>query len=286
MKKDHDARQALETLLREEGMADEELETLFAQELMKGDEMDADLVVEVVTEAEAEQQPTFDATVNWATIEKKLDQREYHPSTRRWSARWALTAAAVLAVFAMITVGTANSDAWRWDFLIEVFRPVMTTLGIYVNVEDLGSAGMIEESAKTTSPDAEVESVSQVLRDEREVPNTVLGIAAKPSWLPDGFAFQYAQAFNDFNESSLMIAYRRNSTELFVQTVVYPENATLTAVNVSEKDDNKEAKFANSITIIENDGVICATMVDNLAYYTVWGRLSQEDISSVITSIR
>ena len=283
MMPEHDARQALEALLRDgEGMSDADIKDLIAQELNKGDEMNAGFIAQIVEEAEGAQFPTFDATANWTAIEKKLDRRKRASASRKW----ALAAAAVLAVFAMITVGTVNSEAWRWDFLIRVFRPVMTTLGIYVNVKDLGSAGMIEESAKTTSPDAEAESVSQVLRDEREVPNTVLGIAAKPSWLPDGFAFQYAQVFNDFNESSIMITYRRDSTELFVQTVVYPENATLTAVNVSEKDDNKEAKVANSITIIENDGVICATMVDNLAYYTVWGRLSQEDISSVITSIR
>ena len=284
MKTDHDARQALEALLRDdrEGFSLAKLKELVAQELSKGDDMDADLVAEALRSMDGAQ-PTFDMAANWAAIEKKLEQR--HTALSKRHTRWPVLVAAFLTVFAVISVGTLTTEAWHWDSLIRVFRPIMGTLGIHVNVDDLGGAGEVVRTEATMSPGMGSETVSRILRDESEVPNTIRGIATKPSWLPEGYTFHSAQVFDDHNESSLMITYRNGPTELFVHTVVYPGNDTLTAVNVFEKDD-KEAEDARSVTIIENDGVITATSEDNLAYYMVWGRLSRADISSVITSIR
>lgn len=279
MKKNYDARQALEALLRDgrEGISHAEIKAMIDLELNKGDEMDADLVAEAFQDASMKQ-PAFDMEANWSAIEEEMDQREHSAAPRRRYTRWALRAAAVLAVFAMITVGTVSTEAWRWDFLIKVFQPMMATLGIHVNVEDLGIVGEVDRSYT-------LQSSETTYLEESEAPHTVRGLAAKPTWLPDGYVFHSAQSFNGSNESSLMITYRKGASELFVQTVVYAQDDTLSAVNVLVKDD-KEAEVSKAITITENNGVVSATVQDNLAFYMVWGRLSRADISSVITSIR
>ena len=279
---DNDARQALEALLRDgEGLSDADLDVLIVQELNKGDGMDADLVVEVVNEAEGVQQPFFDAAANWAAIVKKLNLRKQTGTSRRWAA-----AAAVVAIFTLVTVGTITTEAWRWDILIKIFSPVLDTMGIHMRVEDVGSVEILDGLViSTSSPlDEKPEVKSQAIHDERQVPETVQGIEAKPSWLPEGYTFHSAQVYKDFNESSLTITYRKGTSELFVQTVVYTSDSTLTVVNVLEKDV-QEAEVTKAITIVENNGVITAIHEHDLTFYIVWGRLSREDISSVITSM-
>jgi hypothetical protein len=281
--KPDDSRQALEALLRGEGMSDAELEALVAQELIKGDEMDADLVAEVANEAEGAHLPAFDATANWAAIEKNLDRRKHSGAFRRWT----LAAAAVLVVIVFATLGATVTDAGRWDYLVKVFRPIAETLGIHVRIDDVGSvADLVRPDDTEAAPsDAEQEAKSQTILDEHEVPTSVRGTAAKPSWLPKGYTFCSAEVYDDYNESSITIFYRKDSAELFVQTVVYAQNDELTATNVLAKDD-KETEVAHAITFTENNGVVSAVHEDNLALHMVWGRLSREEISQVITSIQ
>lgn len=289
MKPDNNARRALEALLRDarEGMSNAEVSGSISRELDKGEEMDADLVAEALSEApENPEAGTIRKAANWEAIERKLDKQEHNrASAATRGVRWIRAAAAVFVVFALISVGTIATNAWRWDFLVKVFRPMMDTLGIHMNVEDLGSVGELERAATTATPDTGPESVSRTIRDERQVPKTVRGYAAVPSWLPDGYAFNYAVEFNDYNESSLLIAYRGGGVEMFAQTIVYSDDAK-TAINVMEKEVQKDVQRPKEIEIVENDGVINATFEDNLACYTVWGRLSREDISAVITSIQ
>jgi hypothetical protein len=188
-------------------------------------------------------------------------------------------AAAVLVVFALISLGLAT-DAGRWNFLVRIFQPVMEeTLGIHLNAGDSQSAGRVEK--ETSFPDDMSESV--IIREEGKVPKAIKGYAAVPAWLPDGFAFEYAEVFEDSFESSQTVAYRKADLELFAQTVVYKDAET--AVNVVEKNARDDARNAREIAFTENEGVVSATCEDNLACYMVWGRLSREDISSVITSL-
>jgi hypothetical protein len=264
-----------------EGMSDADRDALIARELDKGGKMDADLVEEALKDA---RQPSFDMAANWASIEQKLDQRGRAASPIRRRARWAQAAAVVLAVLLLVSIGTAVTNAGRWDSLIRVFRPVANTLGIYLNVSDLSGVGQVEKREQA-QPDVAEESVSRTIRDERDVPGAVQGIAAKPSWLPEGYAFFAAEEFKDYNESSLTITYQKGASELFVQTVVYAGDETLTAVNVLEKGD-KEAQTARGITITENEGIVNAVRENGRTLHMVWGRLSREEITRVIDSIR
>jgi hypothetical protein len=284
MKPDTGARQALGALLRDarEAMPEAELDALISRELDKGGKMDADFVEEAVKDAEGAQ-TAFDAAANWTAIEKKLDLRNRSAASKRRPG-WTRAAAAAVAVIALATIGTAVTDAGRWDALVKVFRPFARTLGIHLNVQDVDSVGVLEKPLDLPQPGLEQEAVDKTIQDEREVPDTVRGIAAKPSWLPEGYAFHTAQVFNDFNESNLTISYRKGSTEFFVQTVVYADNDTLTAVNVLEKGDG-EAEVVNGITIIENDGIVSAVREDGLTLHMVWGRLPREEIIRVIASI-
>lgn len=286
MKPDTDARRALSALVRDarKGMSDADLDALISRELDRGGKMDADLVEEAVKDPQDARQPAFDMAANWAAIEKKLDQRGRAASSGKRRAWRAQAAAAVLVVLVLASIGTAVTDADRWDNLVKVFRPFANTLGIHLNVQDLGGAGEVERN-DLTQPDIDQESVSRTIRDEREVPGVVLGIAAKPYWLPEGYAFHAAEVFSDFNESSLTITYRKGTSELFVQTVAYAGDDTLTAVNVLEKDD-KEAEVAQGITITENEGVVNAVRENGRSLHMVWGRLSREEITKVIDSIK
>ena len=282
MNPDTVARRALSALLRDarEGMSDADRDALIARELDKGGKMDADLVEEALKEA---RHPSFDMAANWAAIEQKLDQRGRTATTGRRRERWMQAAAAVLAVLVLASIGTAVTNAGRWDSLIRVFRPFANTLGIHLNVSDLSSAGQVEKR-ELIQPDIAEESVSRTIRDERDVPVTVQGIAARPSWLPEGYAFFSAEDFKDYNESSLTITYRKGASELFVQTVVYAGDETLTAVNVLEKGD-KEAEAAQGVTITENEGIVNAVRERGRTLHMVWGRLSREEITRVINSI-
>jgi hypothetical protein len=289
MKPDNDARQALEALLRDEreGMSDAEQNELISRELDKGEGMDADLVAEALNEGHPEGREARKAA-NWEAIERKLDERAIARTSKAKSRRqWMRAAAAIMAVFALVSIGTVATHAWRWDFLIKIFRPVTEdTMGIHLNVQDVGSAGERRKAEATTAPEADLESSSQTIQDESQVPKTVLGYNAVPSWIPAGYSFSYAVAFNDYNESSLMIVYRKGETELFVQTFAYDRGTSATAVNVMEKEVQGDSQGSQGIEIVENEDGVNATCQDNLACYTVWGRLSREDISAVITSMR
>lgn len=293
MKPDNEARRVLSALLRDagEGMSDAELDALIGHEMEKGEEMDADLVAEALRDQAEQESPEEAAsrrTANWTAITQKLDQRKgagKSPFGRR-RAWWAHAAAAVLIVLGLISLGAVASYAFRWDSLVKVFRPfVEETLGIHMNVEDLESAGEIVKQESAEPPAIEQELISETTREVSKVPKTVHGFAAVPTWLPEGYTFNYAELFDDHNEASLLIAYRKNDVELFVQTIVYSEKA-ITAINVVEKEAQIGRQNAKAVDIVENNGIVSATCEDNLTYYMVWGRLSRDDISAVITSIR
>ncbi len=273
--KPEEARQALDTLLGDArgDMAEAEIDELISRELDKGEAMDADLVSEALREGEM----GAHKGENWAAIEKRLNGTVL-PKRRMWSR---MTAAAAI-IIALISVGAAGTYAARWDFLVQVFRPMMETLGIHINVEDLGSAGDVE---RDEGRDPEAEYTSVTIKDERSLPRTVRSIKAVPSWIPEGYVFKYAELFDGFNESSLLISYSNGKNELFVQTIVYGENTARTAVNLVEKEAEDGAENAPRITITENEGIVNATKESGLACFMVWGRLSQSDILSVITSI-
>ena len=290
MKPDNNARQALEALLRDEreGMSDAELNELISRELDKGEGMDADLVAEALHEGQEDtNNREARKAANWEAIERKLDERAFARTSKTKSRmQWMRAAAAILAVFALVSIGTVITSAGHWDFLVRIFRPTAEdTMGIHMNVQDLGSAGEREKAESTEVPDAGSESASQTIHDISQVPKTVLGNNAIPSWIPEGYVFSYAVEYNDYNESSLLIVYRKGETELFVQTFAYSDDQS-TAVNVMKKDVQGDTQGPGGIEIIENEDGVNATWQNNLACYTVWGRLSREDISAVITSMR
>ncbi len=282
MKPDNDdARQALEAILRDTrgGMSDAEVNEVVSRELDKGEEMDADLISEALCEAPEEGQKE----ANWTAIERRLGAfREKAPSALKRRA-WVRAAAAVLVVLTLVSVGTAT-NAFRWDSLVTVFRPFAEYLGIHLAVEDLGSAGTVEK-VMGKSTDLVAETISQSIRDVQQVPESLHGYPSVPSWIPRGYAFKYAEVFYDSTESSLLIGYTNGDTELFVQTITYDKATTRTAINVVEKDVAEGQKVAQA-TITENEGIVNATREDDLACYMVWGRLSREDISAVIASIK
>ncbi len=274
--KPEEAHQALDTLLGDarRDMADAEISELIDRELDKGEAMDADLISEALREG----QTGANKAENWAAIEKRLNGA-VQPKRRMWSR---MTAAAAI-IIALISVGAAGTYATRWDLLVQVFRPMMETLGIHIHVEDLGSAGDIERTEGRDPVETEYTSVT--INDERKLPRTVRSIKAVPSWIPEGFSFEYAELFDGYNESSLLISYSDGENELFVQTIVYGEDTARTAVNLVEKEAEDGAQNAPKVTITENEGIVNATMESGLTCLMAWGRLSQSDIISVITSI-
>ena len=286
MKPEDKDRQALDALLQDAGrdMTDEDLDRMIDRELDKGEQMDADLVSEALAGRETEDSEDAQARndANWRAIERKLDAREHAPWKRH--THWMQAVAAVIAVGMVISLGLAT-EAGRWESLVRIFQPfVEETLGIHLNAGNPASDGKVQKEAVTTAPDDTVPvdaAESVTIRDESKAPKTVGGYNAVPSWIPEGFKFQYAQVFEDSFESSQTTAYKRADVELFVQTVVYMDAKT--AINVIEKDAERDD--LKKIAIIDNEGVVSATYENNLACYMVWGRLSREEISQVITSL-
>ena len=292
MKPDNnDARQALNALLRDTngGMSDADVNALISRELDKGEAMDADLVAEALRDQESSnpEARASHSTANWEEIERRLDQQERARAVSHKSRiRWIRAAAAVLMTFALVSLGAVASYAFRWNTLVKVFRPLVEdTLGIHMNAGDLGGAGNVERAESSMPSIDEPVSISVTIKDESKAPRTVRGLKATPSWLPDGYVFNYAEVFDDHNEASLLVAYRKGQTELFVQTIVYGSDTTAAAINVVEKEDQEDTEVPKTV-ITENEGLVNATREDDLACYMVWGRLSRDDISAVITSIQ
>jgi hypothetical protein len=281
MKPEEKDRQALNALLKDAGrdMTDAEVDEMIDRELDKGERMDADLVAEALVGRETEDVKDAQARseANWKAIEWKLHAMKR--ATRMRPMRWIPAAAALIAVGMILSMGI-KTGAGRWEELVRIFQPFVTeTLGIHLNARDPASDGKVEKEPET---DSEGMTESVTIREERKAPGTVHGYAAMPAWLPEGFVFEYAQVFDDGFEASQMTAYKRaDGVELFVQTIVYLDAST--AVNVVEKDAKKVD--LTKISVVENKGVISAIYENNLACTMVWGRLSQSDIMSVITSL-
>jgi hypothetical protein len=62
---------------------------------------------------------------------------------------------------------------------------MMETLGIHMNVQDLGSAGDVEKSEEI-QPGSDTELESVTIRDASKVPKTIRSSPAIPAWIPNG----------------------------------------------------------------------------------------------------
>lgn len=289
-------------------------ERIIARELAKGDDLDADLLFEAAELHLAQSgEPMIEETPEerearlkdgWNELLRQHEIRQAHSNEgspkpvsstpgKRPKQRRVLRkiAAAVACCLLLGTLSISAAYAFNWEFLIHFFQPLMETLGIHMNLDESEQAGDLAKSNATPEPAQEETElpgrvVSQRIMDIAQVPDEIMGYRAKPTWIPEGYAFEYADYLDDVIEKNVFIAYGNGEDSLFVQVQLYADPA-LIATNSIEAQPEQEgvSEIVDGILLTEDRSMFKATYTDDLAYYMVWGKLSKEDILSAITSM-
>lgn len=232
---------------------------------------------------------------NWRRLEDKMNATEpvkEKPTRRGWLARSKRGLTAIACCLLLLVTSFGAAQAFGWDFLVRIFRPVMETLGLNLNVSpDEGAGDLIrKQEAPERHEQAVPEVISQRISERSQVPQSFGPFRALPSWLPRGYQFSYAEIYQDYNEGRLFSCYRDGDDELFVQIVAFSDISYVAANSFEQQIE--DARIAAGAETADNpafitDGDFCTGIYSGeLAYIMVWGNLSQADISAVITSLR
>lgn len=277
-------REALRAMLNDRGIevhAHADIDQWIQAELDKdAEDIDADFVDELVQlKMELEAGAAQGARASEKPVRRSTHR---HPGMRRVSI--ALIALLVLSVAYM-----SIASAFNWADLARILKPLLQTIGIHMNVDEERGEDVYEKPEGEMAQDEDdglwADTQSRCVEDSAEVPDTLDGYSTKPTWIPDGFRFNYGSVFEGPSEKNTTIAYTDGKRELFSQVIVYPQSNEAATNQVELHIEAERVTFESGIQVIEDHGTVTATLVDGAAYYMVWGKLPRQDIVSVMTSI-
>lgn len=260
-----------------------ELEELLDLELNKpAEEMDAQLVQELLEVLQPGEVPQAQKKEVWQNVSRVFlsehRRKNAHPLLRRFVA-----VAAIVVLLLGLTLGAAS--AFRWAFLWKWLEPVAETFGIYRNYSAKESVNMVAAHQYTIE---DAESVQELYYDLSMIPDTFMGYAIKPGWIPEGYEFLQASIYSAADIRRYAISYRRGNEEMNISVSFYlDQEAVLSHQHEQTVETPYEHMMASvKITFYRNsqDVLQGVSWINGDAHYYTSGNLSISEIEKIVKS--
>lgn len=256
-----------------------ELEELLDTELNKpAEEIDAQMVTDLLNALQPEEVPSGLQQKIWRRVKQQL-----HPKpqkTHRLLKRLTAIAAIVVLLFGL-TIGAAR--AFRWTFLLKLLQPVAETFGIYMNYSDDQASEVEIENPYTISED---ENSTVLHYDLDELPDTYLGHAIKPGWMPEGYVFVQASSFSEINLQKYAIDYVCEGQEISISISIHTDTEAVINYQYEQTRETPEDRVVGSriVTFYNNahDRQQLVSWIEGDAHYSVCGTIPIEEIVCIV----
>lgn len=275
-------RKIIDRLVHDSGLElkDHELEQMLEAELSKpAEQMDMQLVRELLAVLQPGEVPPAEKQQVWQNVSRAF--RSKRKKTSCPLRRLAVIAAIMVLLFGL-TIGAAS--AMRWTFLWKLLQPVAETFGIYRNYSNDETSAIPSEQLYTIE---EEEDTEVVFNDLSMLPDTFMGYALKPGWIPEGFEFRRAIAFTNVDLHKYTIDYAHEDDWLNTSVTFYLDHdASLSHLHEKSVNVNEERLIGSkTVSFYRNakDSVqVVSWVADDNAHYYVGGTLSLEEVEQIV----
>lgn len=258
-----------------------ELEELLEHELSKpAEEMDVQLLKELLEVLQPDEVPQTQKQEIWQNVSYAFlsERRKTHPLLRRFA-----VVAAIVVLLLGLTIGAAS--AFRWTFLWKWLEPMAETFGIYRNYSETESS---DTSASPLYTIEETEFVQELYTDLSKIPDTFMGYAVKPEWIPEGYEFLQATVYSDFTMCKYTIDYIRGNDEMSTSVTFYLDGeAILNHLYERTVDVPIERTVGQNVVSFyrnANDNIQLVSWIDGEAHYNTRGHLTIEEVERIVCS--
>lgn len=261
-----------------------ELESILENELNKpAEEIDTKLIEDLMDILQPEELSAKQQKIIWKNIQKKLSSKNNrHRLVRRLTA-----IAALLVLLFGFTLAPAN--AFHWQFLRRLLKPVAETFGIYLNYFD---EAPVEAPTAHQYGVSEDEAVPVMYDNLDDIPDTYDGYAIKPGWIPEGFTFVQASSYSEVHLQKYAIQYCCEQKELNITIAIHTDQETIAKYEFERITDEPEERLIGStmVTFYNNyrseDVPQHVSWVVNNAHYSIQGMVSADEIEQMIMLYR
>lgn len=296
--------EALKNMLndqKKEAYSHADISALIDAELEKdADAMDTDLIDELLKLLDSDAGIEADAQAKkaaiWDSIYDKLSQSSAVPekqntAKRRTKAsgfnkflRVAAIIVATCIVIPLVSVGVGY--AFNWKALIRLFAPFMETIGIRLNMDSEPDSGELEKSGESEVMEVDIIDSSETITDYSAVPDTIDEVSIKPAYIPEGYAFEYAEVFNGKDKSVVLMVFSNGDKEMFIRVMALDNRSSYVVQQIEKAPESLDGETGNTEVVLVTDdfGMTTATYATDMASYSAWGYLSDTDLVSVINS--
>ena len=261
-----------------------ELEELLDLELNKpAEEMDMQLVQELLEILQPGEVPQAQKKEVWQNVSRAFlserKRKKAHPLLRRFAA-----VAAIVVLLLGLTLGAAS--AFRWTFLWKWLEPVAETFGIYRNYSEKDSYDTTVLNRYTVR---DADSVQEVYNELSKFPDTFMGYALKPAWVPEGYSFLRAIVYSDSDIRVYTIDYIRNSDEFSISIAFHLNDNAVLSHKYEQTVDTPIERTVDQTKVTfyrnANDKIQLASWIDGNAHYNARGNLTIDEIEHIVGGI-
>lgn len=260
-----------------------DVEEMLERELAKPEaEVDAQLVQELMDLLENREVNGEEKKAAWTQLEQKLPAKRSRPIVK-WVSRIAACAAVIIAVM-FAAYGTAQ--AFHWEFLLKLLRPVAETFMLYSSNQDGATQAPQQVDAyqqgSTGIRQAQYNSVE-------ECPLTYEGYRVQPVWMPERFAFLQGMLYQDeFSAVITNVHHSEGGICILTVTLFNGENTKSSYEYEKTLNDPMTHVISNhEVTYYHNydDAMRSASWVMDKAHYSVTGAITEDEMVQVIQTI-
>ena len=262
------------------------LQEILDEEINKPeDQIDLQLVDEILAVLEPQTAEQKEINASWNRLDQKIQDKQSedktiparHRSVMVFLGRIAAVAAAIVVLF-FITVGSAK--AMKWTFLLKLLNPIAQTFGI-----------SLDERKPETDQEMNYPIEDSILEQtqfssETDVPIQYEGYRIRLSHVPERFTFMSGSVLNDELWIIYNMFYQSGETWLNYYVNIFPDDKTDLVLEYEKTADvlRTETVGMKELTFYHNstDETISVSWVDKNAHYSLYGNLTEEELSEII----
>ena len=262
------------------------LQEILDEEINKPeDQIDLQLVDEILAVLEPTTAEREEIDASWDRLDRKIQDKQSegktiparHRSVMVFLGRIAAVAAAIVVLF-FITVGSAK--AMKWTFLLKFLNPIAQTFGISLDERE-------PETDQTNISPMEDSILEQTqFSSEADVPVQYEGYKIRLSHVPERFTFVSGSVLNDELWVLYNMFYQSGETWLNYYVNIFPDDKTVLLLDYEKTADvlRTENVGMKELTFYHNstDETISVSWVDRNAHYSLYGNLTEEELTEII----
>ena len=262
------------------------LQEILDEEMNKPeDQIDLQLVDEILAVLEPQTTEQKEINASWDRLDQKIQDKQSEDKTKSaplrktvvFLGRIAAVAAAIVVLF-FITVGSAK--AMKWTFLLKFLNPIAQTFGISLDEREPET----DQSMNSIMEDSITERTQ--FSSEADVPVQYMGYRIRLYRVPERFTFVDGSVLHDETWIVFNLFYQSGEEWLSYSINIFTDDETVLLLDYEKTVDELRTENVGmkELTFYHNsdDETISVSWVDRNAHYSLFGNLSEEELSDII----